>query len=317
MSDRLTTSQRKAKECATKAEDLCAVGDTDEATRLYERACKLDPENKRYRMGLDSMKHQKESMGYFMEQLAKHKANRKYEKASPDASQSDVADAAEQLCRAAERGELPSIKGLIDSGQSVNTWNELRQGDSALHYAKDAATAVCLLDAGAHIEGGRYSWTPLMAAVRFGRRDVVKVLLERGADTCRTIPRKEPGAGRNVLFCATSGCHLSPSERAEIVSVLLKAGADPAATETETDWTPLHDACLSGDADVARLLLDAGANVNAASTRSCAFPMARGWATPLDVARGVGFEELVEELGLRGGTAFEHLHAYAGPQGRV
>ena len=47
MSDRLTTSQRKAKECATKAEDLCAVGDTDEATRLYERACKLDPENKR------------------------------------------------------------------------------------------------------------------------------------------------------------------------------------------------------------------------------------------------------------------------------
>ena len=69
--------------------------------------------------------------------------------------------------------------------------------------------------------------------------------------------------------------------------------------------------------EVARLLLDAGANVNAASTRSCAFPMARGWATPLDVAKGVGFDELVEELGLRGGTAFEHLHAYAGPQGRV
>jgi hypothetical protein len=74
---------------------------------------------------------------------------------------------------------------------------------------------------------------------------------------------------------------------------------------------------LSGDAEVARLLLDAGANVNAASTRSCAFPMARGWATPSDVARGVGFEELVEELGSRGGTAFEHLHAYAGPKGRV
>ena len=120
-----------------------------------------------------------------------------------------------------------------------------------------------------------------------------------------------------MLFCATSGCHLSPSERAEIVSVLLKAGADPRATETETDWTPLHDACLSGDSDVAKLLLDAGANVNAASTRSCAFPMSRGWATPSDVAKGVGFDELVAELGVRGGTAFEHLHAYAGPQGRV
>ena len=94
MSDRLTTSQRKAKECMQKAEDLCAVGDTDEATRLYEKACKLDPENARYKMGLDSMKHQKESMGYFMEQLAKHKAERKYEKAAPDASQADVADAA-------------------------------------------------------------------------------------------------------------------------------------------------------------------------------------------------------------------------------
>ena len=120
-----------------------------------------------------------------------------------------------------------------------------------------------------------------------------------------------------MLFCATSGCHLSPSERAEIVSVLLEAGADPTQCETDTHWTPLHDACLSGDAEVARLLLDAGANVNAASTRSCAFPMARGWATPLDVPKGVGFEELVEELGVRGGTAFEHLHAYAGPKGRV
>ena len=49
------------------------------------RACKLDPDNKRYRMGLESMHQQKESMGYFMEQLAKHKANRKYEKAAPDA----------------------------------------------------------------------------------------------------------------------------------------------------------------------------------------------------------------------------------------
>ena len=29
------------------------------------------------------------------------------------------------------------------------------------------------------------------------------------------------------------------------------------------------------------------------------------------------FEELDEELGARGGTAFEHLHAYAGPSGRV
>ena len=69
--------------------------------------------------------------------------------------------------------------------------------------------------------------------------------------------------------------------------------------------------------EIVTALLDAGANVNAASARSCAFPMARGWATPSDVARGVGFDELVEELGARGGTAFEHLHAYAGPQGRV
>lgn len=317
MSDRLTTTERKAKQLASKAEDLAAIGDNEEATRCYAQACKLCPENSRYKLGLESMNYQKENMHHFMEKMAEQRASQKWEKASPDLQPEEITDASEHLCRASERGELPSIKGLLKDGDIINKWNEFRQGDSALHYAKNKETAELLLESGALVDAGRFSWTPLMAAVRFGRRDVVRVLLARGADAKRTVPRKEPGAGRNALFCATSGCHLAPDDRAEIVSVLLDAGADASVFELETEWTPLHDACLSGDEAVASLLLDAGANVNAASTRSMAFPVSRGYVTPVDVARGVGFERLAEALGVRGGTAFENLHAYAGPGGRI
>ena len=96
MSDRLTTSQRKAKECATKAEDLCAVGDTDEATRLYERACKLDPDNKRYRW-TSSPCTSRRSMGASRSNSPTQ--GEPQVRAAPDASESDVADALEQLCR--------------------------------------------------------------------------------------------------------------------------------------------------------------------------------------------------------------------------
>ena len=46
---------------------------------------------------------------------------------------------------------------------------------------------------------------------------------------------------------------------AEMVKVLLEAGADPNARDGDSE-TPLHHAARSGNAEIVRLLLDAGAD---------------------------------------------------------
>ena len=54
----------------------------------------------------------------------------------------------------------------------------------------------------------------------------------------------------------------TPWKRVEQVALeLLKAGADANCAEAEDGWTALMAACFNGRADVAKRLLDAGANV--------------------------------------------------------
>jgi len=292
---------RTAKQLATQAEELAAVGDREGAVRCYERALRLEPHNKNYKLKLDSLHHAEEQMSVLLEKLAENKGKQHFEKV--DRSENSEAETPEMLCRCAERGKLPDLKGLLKAGADANAWNPLRQGDGALHYAKDVATARVLLDAGARVEAGRRSWTPLMAHVRFGRPEVAYFLLEKGADASAVVPRREPGAGRNVVFCVTNSS-LDPDARPEVLRRLLAAGAAATACELETEWTPLHDAAMGGYPAVCEILLDAGANVNAASTKRCAWKP-DGYVTPLDVAAELAHDAVGE------------LHAYAGPGGRV
>jgi ankyrin repeat protein len=56
-----------------------------------------------------------------------------------------------------------------------------------------------------------------------------------------------------------AACHAQP----DIVKALLDAGADPLTVDSNTGATALHKACQGGNAECARLLLDAGAFVDA------------------------------------------------------
>ncbi|MCJ7822861.1 MAG: ankyrin repeat domain-containing protein, partial [Armatimonadetes bacterium] len=78
-----------------------------------------------------------------------------------------------------------------------------------------------------------------------------------------------------------------------VVKVLLEAGADVNAAEPEGGMTPLHSAANRGQTEAAKLLLEAGADVNA---------KAKGGETPLSLAVARGNTEVANLFREHGGT---------------
>jgi Ankyrin repeats (3 copies)/Ankyrin repeat len=95
-----------------------------------------------------------------------------------------------------------------------------------------------------------YGWTALHYAVEFGKLDIVKALINAGADlNTRNI------YGRTALHLAACGIKL------DIVKALINAGADLNAKE-EDGWTALHLAACYGNLDIVKALINAGADLN-------------------------------------------------------
>jgi len=98
---------------------------------------------------------------------------------------------------------------------------------------------------------------------------VVKVLLERDAKP--SVPSRDQGFTPLHSAVATDAGEAT----AEIVRLLLEAGADPNAKSHE-GGTPLHSAAFTGDLEIAELLLAYGANPNTTGPKG---------QTALDIAR--------------------------------
>jgi len=180
---------------------------------------------------------------------------------------------------------------LLDAGADANAKTPL--GVAPLHLAienRDAATVNLLLAAGADLTlADRTGETPLMLAARAGDAAIATRLLAAGAPVDARDDKYEQTA---LMIAAREG-------HAEIVRLLLEAGADVDAQTragavpsfrlpgdnagskgvgiVRGGWpdrgmrapvpgakTPLLYATRRGDADVARLLVDAGANLELA-----------------------------------------------------
>ncbi|CAF3681618.1 unnamed protein product [Rotaria sordida] len=163
------------------------------------------------------------------------------------------------------------VKRLLTYHANPNHQNQ--SGISALMLAAEQGYFECvklLVQAGADLElapSGPLALTmnlcgqtPLFCAAKEGRTDIVKYLLDRGAN-----PRVQNHYGVSTLWI--------PSQKGmlQVVELLLDAGAEThiapfgnLADELNiTGWTPLYAAMKSRKFDVVKLLLKRGADSNA------------------------------------------------------
>jgi ankyrin repeat protein len=148
---------------------------------------------------------------------------------------------------AARAGNPDALKALAEAGADVNARDA--RGQTALMWAaarNNAAAIRALVEGGADLKvrtnnpvsgGGRgnsvfnssppTSFSALLFAVRAGRLDAVRALVDAGADVNDTL-----SDGESALVVATANAHW------EVASFLLDRGADPNAAGA--GWNALH-----------------------------------------------------------------------------
>jgi ankyrin repeat protein len=195
------------------------------------------------------------------------------------ASWSGTAAAADtRLADAAARQDMAAVRALLTEKVDVNAPDA--QGTPALHAAvrlDDLELARTLLTAGADAKlPNRHGVRPFALAVGNGSPGMMRLLLDAGADPNASDPAGEP----MLLIAARVGV-------VEAVQLLLDRGAAVDATDTAFKQTPLMVAVRENHPTIVRLLIDAGANVNA-RTRTGQTP---NWVLPNSVpgfGHGVG-----------------------------
>jgi ankyrin repeat protein len=178
------------------------------------------------------------------------------------------------LQAASAKGHRGIVEMLIESGADINAQNGYNypQGegwckcedcciadDDEFNTALQAASArghrevvEILIDKGAnvHIQGGP-DGNALQAATKYGHQEIVRLLIEKGADV--------------HALCGFSGSALQAAARhghREIVQLLIEKGADVNALGGFSGYA-LQAAARHGDQEIVKLLIEKGANVNA------------------------------------------------------
>ena len=158
------------------------------------------------------------------------------------------------LSYAAGYGNLAVMEVLVELGANV-TATDAYDG-TAMHWAKTGEVVRWLAAQGASVQGnGGQKKSPLSSACELANVDVVRTLIELGADV-----DFEDVDGRRPLHRAM--CCGEEHEAVELARLLLAAGADADAVDGGGK-TPLHSILCAGCVDV---LVEAGADPEARDT---------------------------------------------------
>jgi ankyrin repeat protein len=167
------------------------------------------------------------------------------------------------------------VKMLLDHGVDPNQCNGGRSPLGTAAYDGCLPIVKMLCDAGAELEvRDGLDFTPLIDACHNGHLDIVKELIQRGANVNAV---GDWGYGMTPLVVAAA------RKRTDIMVELINAGAD-VNFKNRKGKTALFNACEHGDEQVAILLLKSGADTNI------------GMPTPLWLAARAGLTNLVKEL---------------------
>lgn len=209
------------------------------------------------------------------------------------------------LLWAAARGHPEVVKLLLKHGADIRILDKDKH--SALSHAaagNHKAAAELLIGHGANVNAkDEFRWTVLHRAAFNGAKDAVELLISRGAqvsagdngddtplmravvgghaDVVRLLLKHKAGVAVGMLHTAAERGH------SEVAKVLIEAGMDVNAKTRYYEFTPLHTAAKHGQEKVAGILIKGGANVNAKDEEGM---------TPLHLAAQYGQKKAVEVL---------------------
>ncbi|KAF5899556.1 fibronectin type 3 and ankyrin repeat domains protein 1, partial [Clarias magur] len=185
-----------------------------------------------------------------------------------------------QLHQAVNRNDEDELNRLLESGiTNLDIFDKLGNTPLMVAAQKGFSRIVhILIQHGADISMRNASGKDcLMLACFAGHLDIVKHLRVFGATW-----QSQDMNGCTALHWAVDGAHVP------VIDFLIEDGCEVDAHDTVSEWTPLmRVSAISGNADVASLLIQAGADVN---TRD------KDGKTPLMVAVLNNHEELVKLL---------------------
>lgn len=139
--------------------------------------------------------------------------------------------------------------GLVNFVTTIKHGNKMSDREIQAHSSNTFKAIGSFIN----MQDGR-GMTLLHEAVQCGNIDIVKYLIDRGADV-----NKKDKLGRTPLLCVT----WYYTNASDIVKILLESGADPNTKDSKKEGnTPLARACEMGNENSAKLLVKYGANVN-------------------------------------------------------
>jgi ankyrin repeat protein len=168
------------------------------------------------------------------------------------------------LLAAARTGDVGVAKLLMMGGAEVET-RERRRQQTPLMWAVSGGhrdVVRLLIETGADVNAtSGTGFTPLMFAARQGDVDAARMLISAGADVQRAA-----ADGATALMVAAGSLSLPDDGRERTAITLLDHGADP--NTAAFGYTVLHLAVATGKPDLVRHLLTHGANPNARAIKS-------------------------------------------------